>query len=291
MARRAARKPEPAPVPVPRGSERRRKIVAATVVPFVLLLALEGAARLLEPGGDLVEVSGVPGVQVPSWFAADPSLRATLGHMDRVPAHLDKRAVFQFWQFYRRDLDLHYRFKPNLDTVTANTLSPPPVVDKMRWRLTTNAAGFRGRMLPGAPLPSGQRLVVCLGDSSTYGWGVDDADPYPVRLASQLVADEAGWDVINLGHPGFTSWQGRILAERVAALRPAVVTISFGTNDASEAGLPDSELYRRDHSFPARVARAAERLALFRVFQRATMSLVARRGVPVADATRVIAGA
>ncbi|MBP7149897.1 MAG: hypothetical protein KBD01_20410 [Acidobacteria bacterium] len=267
MGQRAAARAAPAAAPA-----RGRKLVAATVGTLVALLVLEGLARLLEPRADMVAVPGADGGQVPAWLALDPALGATLGHLDRVPAHIDKAAVLRFWDFYQRDEELHYRLKPDLDAWTVNTLSPPQVVEKMRWRLTSNADGFRGRPLPGAPLPDGESLVVCLGDSSTYGWGVGEDEAYPALLERYLrEAGRSGWQVVNLGHPGFTSWQGRILAQRLAELKPAIVTISFATNDESDAGLTDAELYRRDHSLPARVAGAAGHLALYRVMQRAML--------------------
>lgn len=246
-----------------------KKVLAATLVPLVLLLALEGCARVFTPAAETVEVAGARGARIPTWVAQDAALRETLGELDRLPKEIDVEAVFRFWEFYRRDRELHYRLKPGLDAPTVNTLSPPPLIDKMHWRVTSNADGFRGRTLEEAP--EGAELVVCLGDSSTYGWGVEEKEAWPARLEGYL-AEDGRWAVVNLGHPGFTSFQGRVLLPRVAARRPAHVVISFGTNDASLAGLGDAELHRRDHSLPARAAALAEHLALYRGLQRVMLS-------------------
>ena len=144
----------------------------------------------------------------------------------------------------------------------------------MRWEITSNSDGFRGAVLPAVPLPAGEKLVVCLGDSSTYGWGVAERETFPVRLERYLNAAGAGrYEVVSLGHPGYTSWQGKILAERLVSLRPTVVTIAYGPNDSSAAGMTDRELWERDQTLPARAAAVAEHLALYRTMRRAVLAV------------------
>jgi lysophospholipase L1-like esterase len=82
---------------------------------------------------------------------------------------------------------------------------------------------------------SGGRVVLCVGDSFTYGLGASNPErtSYPAQLEAQLEAGApAAWRVVNGGHPGRDS---RGLLERIdaqlAAFRPERVVILVGLND------------------------------------------------------------
>lgn len=72
--------------------------------------------------------------------------------------------------------------------------------------------------------------IVCLGDSSTFGMNVEEADTYPRQLAALLDEAQPGrFEVMNLGVPGYTSRQGlELLRREVLGLQPDVVTFAFG---------------------------------------------------------------
>src|SRR5690606_17281214 len=65
-----------------------------------------------------------------------------------------------------------WRLRPDLD----QELDGP-------WRVTSNAEGFRGPREYG---PRGPVRVAAVGDSWTFGWGVDDEDAWPARLEGLL---------------------------------------------------------------------------------------------------------
>jgi lysophospholipase L1-like esterase len=89
--------------------------------------------------------------------------------------------------------------------------------------MSTTPAGFR------APAPAGPPAVVCLGDSCTFGLGVEDGEAFPAQLgASTNLA------VLNAGIPGYSAYQGRrLLEEHVGSWHPKLVVIQFGWNDAA----------------------------------------------------------
>jgi lysophospholipase L1-like esterase len=112
-------------------------------------------------------------------------------------------------------------------------------------RVRTNSGGFRGAESP-ARKTHGELLVLCLGDSVTFGLGLDDRETWPARLAATLRAapELAGRpvQVINGAVPGWSSIQGMRLLTRMKEVEPDVVVFWFGLNDAKEArGVPDSE--------------------------------------------------
>lgn len=73
--------------------------------------------------------------------------------------------------------------------------------------------------------------ILALGDSCTFGLGVDDVEAWPAQL--QRLLDATGpARVINAGVPGYTAYQGRRLLEsRGRELRPDLVVATFGFND------------------------------------------------------------
>jgi lysophospholipase L1-like esterase len=103
--------------------------------------------------------------------------------------------------------------------------------------VTTNSRGFRGREVD-IPKPSGRLRIVALGDSVTFGWGVNDADTFCSQLEHDLRTQHPGVDleVVNLGVPGYATRQEVALLKRsLRELQPDVVLVGFYTND-----LPDT---------------------------------------------------
>ena len=75
--------------------------------------------------------------------------------------------------------------------------------------------------------------ILCVGDSHTYGGGVDADQAYPAQLQQILDATAPGTSsVVNLGVPSFSSTQVRNrLAAQIDALRPDVVVVQVGINN------------------------------------------------------------
>lgn len=104
-----------------------------------------------------------------------------------------------------------------------------------------NSLALRDEELPRARQP-GELRVLCLGDSSTFGYGVDREESYPERL-EELLRDRHGGpvQVINAGYVSATSFQGRELYQRLAReLEVDWVVAAFGHNDRWLRPLPDA---------------------------------------------------
>ena len=87
----------------------------------------------------------------------------------------------------------------------------------------------------------GRPLVAFLGDSLTAGWHLSEVETYPALLGTALA--ERGWRirVVNAGRSGDTAAQGLARLPAVLRLRPDVVVIALGINDALR-GLPLHDL-------------------------------------------------
>jgi lysophospholipase L1-like esterase len=74
--------------------------------------------------------------------------------------------------------------------------------------------------------------VLAVGDSCTFGLGVDDAETWPAQLETSLRERGLDAEVINAGVPGYTAFQGqRWFEARGLDLKPDILVLSFGFND------------------------------------------------------------
>jgi len=98
-----------------------------------------------------------------------------------------------------------------------------------------NSAGFRGPELEDKEQDGPLRMVV-LGDSFTFGQGVDYEQSYPAVAGRSLSEAGIETEILNLGVPGHATPQSVALVRaRAAELQPDVVLLSVFANDLSAA--------------------------------------------------------
>jgi lysophospholipase L1-like esterase len=166
--------------------------------------------------------------------------------------------------FFEIDPDLLYRIRPTVKQRGIHLTWQP------RFDLKIRDPRIFG------PKPPGYLRVVALGDSSTYG--VNTPDPWPKLLQQRLDSGPAAGrvEVLNLGVPGYTLFQGRrVLETRGRRLEPDVVVIYFGWNDHILAlGYTDAE----QKVGGAAVVTTRNRLADIRVYQALSWLVATVRG-------------
>jgi len=92
--------------------------------------------------------------------------------------------------------------------------------------------------------------IVVLGDSSTFGWGVEHFESYAEQLGTALArrwsTDRSRIEIVNLGVPGYSTFQGRVLLERFAlGLGPDLIVWSYLSNDGAMTGESDQATYQK----------------------------------------------
>lgn len=120
------------------------------------------------------------------------------------------------------DERLGWKQKPNLSTTFENQ---PVMTDEQGYRIS----GIRNSV----------PLLLTLGPSSAFGWGVSDEETY-----SALVAKKTG-GLLNASGIGHSLYQGKILwNEKLKHLRPSHILIAYGVNDLDKFRFFDSESSR-----------------------------------------------
>jgi GDSL-like Lipase/Acylhydrolase family len=123
---------------------------------------------------------------------------------------------------YMRDKQLVFRHKPSWETRYGDVL------------VTYNERGLRDRpILPKAP---GEYRILALGDSVTFGWGVDQDKIFPVRLESLVERRlHRPVRVINSGVGGYNTVQEvTYFKEEGSTLQPDMVILTYVQNDIDE---------------------------------------------------------
>lgn len=80
-------------------------------------------------------------------------------------------------------------------------------------------------------------LVLCLGDSYTFGSGVEGTETWPARLAESLAARSIPAETVNAGVNGYSTLQSLAwLRGRGPALEPSAVVLYWVENDLTLTG-------------------------------------------------------
>lgn len=105
------------------------------------------------------------------------------------------------------------------------------------FTIRVNEDGMRGR--PVEEHPNDKRLrIAVLGDSTTFGYGVSNAQTYSHVLQEKLNSLRTGWDyeVLNFGTSGYnTTDEALVLEAKVLGYEPDLVVVGYNLND------PDAE--------------------------------------------------
>ncbi len=169
------------------------------------------------------------------------------------------------------------------------SLRPGAMIPDLRERL--GPQGFRGAAFRDAKR-AGTRRLLCLGDSSTFGIGVEGQDTYARRLQRWLDSGENGdWEVLNLGVPGYSAVQMlRLLEDRGPALSPDLVVIYAGAwNDYTPAvRMGDLEAAKRIDERRGALSRVGllDRLRSYRLLRDTLASRSERPASSIAESYR-----
>jgi len=111
------------------------------------------------------------------------------------------------------------------------------VSGSVRYRINTD--GFRDRLYQ-RPKPPGTFRIVVLGDSITFGYGVEVRDTFPKLLEAQLaeLAPDQKFEVLSLGVNGYNPYnEAALFADIGVTYEPDLVLVQFCINDLNDPTL------------------------------------------------------
>ncbi len=170
---------------------------------------------------------------------------------------------------YQPDIRYGYRLKPNR-SITVQNYSSALVVDKLPpWTIYSGRDGFRVHSKGRVDAGSAEKTVHVLGDSSSFGWGVDYEKIYSFLLVEKLnsIASPSSWhfNLRNLSLPGFSSFDGKLLWEEFGNIKKGDwVVLSFGSNDSYPSFQTDRSQYESRNSLVGKINWNLKHLLLFR---------------------------
>mgnify|MGYP003949010545 FL=1 len=135
---------------------------------------------------------------------------------------LNEMGMSQSAAVLENDDELFWRLKPSLNM---------PKGEGAFYGLISNSQGYREDHEIPTVKPAGQTRVLFLGDSCTFGYGVDYKDAFVERSEVELRKQFPALDLecINAGIPAYTLFQGwRLLETEGFDLDPDVIVMCFG---------------------------------------------------------------
>ena len=127
---------------------------------------------------------------------------------------------------------------------------------------SVNVLGFRGPM-PDQPKPSGRTRIVTTGDSSFFGFGVNDDEVFSYRLQAQLSSKGQDVDVMNMGIGGYRSHSTSSSSKSGLDLQPDLLVLANVWSDNTWDTFHDEDLIaqpiRLCGSSPARLWSSSSR--------------------------------
>jgi lysophospholipase L1-like esterase len=125
-------------------------------------------------------------------------------------------------------------FRPS----ASSRVSWPP---ELAYEVRINSLGLRGAECSLEPAPDAFRIL-CLGDSTTFGFYVDGDETLPVQLQRYLHGrGKPQVETINGGCGGWSiASQSPFFIERASKLQPHLVVLTFCSNDISDLTRPRS---------------------------------------------------
>ena len=232
-----------------------RKIAAAAAAALVLFVLAEGGIRL--------------------WLV--------LSHSDTAYRLNSAYRRFQVSGFESL-LNLHY---PLSKTITQKVPMAPhpnrldnqgrPImyegIPTLQMKYTTNSLGYRDHEF--SPEQGDLYRIVCVGDSATFGDGVQMESTYP-KVLEKLLNEAAGqpqqqgqrFQVINAGSQGLSSVVALFLIKhRIMALKPDMIVYMLCVNDDAPREMSDLEYLQKVIHRPAMV-RFMDRFYVYLVLKR-----------------------
>ncbi len=128
-----------------------------------------------------------------------------------------------YFHIFEWDQYLFHRNRKNIDIILFGN----------KVGVTINSNGFRYRNI-NIKKPKRALRICCLGDSITFGYGVDNKDTFSSILEKKLnkISQKTKYEVINCGVIGQCSYFGlKMFKKEILPFKPDIIIVSYALND------------------------------------------------------------
>jgi len=214
-------------------------ILLAFIVPALFFGALELGCRALNLESRFVKRNSTPqALDMPTWMLREDNARARMDFQKVDEDALEWMSMFEEGDGFR------VRLTPNTQRSIVNTFSRIPADKSRRYLIASNNLGFRSPEISFTK-PANTFRILVFGDSSSFGWGVDENMMFSEQLKEKLqsaVGSRKNIEIGNFAIPGDSSEYGKLLFDHYAPLlSPDLVILGFGANDAKAVITPHRE--------------------------------------------------
>ena len=244
-------------------------VLLAVAAPIIFVLLAEIVIRVSSLDTDLARNENFE-IAVPVWLLADENWVDI--QRGRLEEPRGVRAADVAWlQYFEEARYIQYKLKPGISVAANNPFNEIELERGATFRLASNRQGFRTKEFESKP--DDVRRIVALGDSSTFGWGVDPEYTYQELLEDRLDGSPHV-EVFNLGISGHTSRHGRAVFDHYALdLEPDLLILGFGANDGRYVLQATDEMLAVDDTRLAGARTALMQFETFRLLRRLIFSV------------------
>lgn len=201
-------------------------------LPLLLLMFMEGLLIVFDVNVDVEKTSQFK-IGVPQWASNDVNFTAIEDMYHQIVNYTLPPKSLEWMNYFVEADYVLYKMKPDISVDVINTANKIELKKEMRIHIETNKDGYRTKTLP-VEKPENSCRIVCLGDSTTFGWGVNQNERFSYFLEESLNEDQSlkTYDVMNFGIPGYTIYHGiQTYLHYVQKYHPDFVIVTFGAND------------------------------------------------------------
>jgi lysophospholipase L1-like esterase len=93
-------------------------------------------------------------------------------------------------------------------------------------------------------------IIICLGDSNTFGWNYKYEFSYPFLLERNLLNRNKNIKVLNFGIGGYTVKDGyEYFKENILKIKPKIVIINYGLNDGRISNINKNQIKKNKSNY------------------------------------------
>ena len=166
---------------------------------------------------------------------------------------------------------LGWDLKPNFSGKNFDWVTDKPGEKAPQYRRTIkiNSAGFRDDNELTIEKPDNTVRIFTLGDSCTFGWGVESEDSFAKVLEKKLndSSSDINYQVLNAGIVGYSSHQGMpLLKHKILKYSPDIITVAYGWNSHFIFPYSDKEWIKPVSPLHAGAINIARQFMIYRGF-------------------------